>query len=88
MYHSWLVEDWLQVGFEALQVSEMQSQIRTEMAEGLASGMVAKLGVVMLCVKQPTTARRKDQWGAVEVLEPAVFGVKWVAQVYSIATRG
>lgn len=78
----------MQVGFEALQVSEMQSQTRTEMAQVLAFGMVVKMKVVMLCVKQPMTARQKDRWRAVEVLEPAVFGAEWVAQVYLIATKG
>ena len=88
MYHWCLVEGLLQVGFEALQVSAMQSQTKTEMAQVLVFGMIVKMEAVMLYVKQPMTARQKDQWRAVVVLEPAVFGAEWVAQVYSIATWG
>lgn len=87
MCHWWFVEDLVQVGLEAPHVSAMQSQTKTEMAQVLAFGMVVKSEVVMLCVKQPMTARQKDRRRAVEVLDPAVLGVEWVVQVYSIATR-
>lgn len=90
MHHWWLVESLLQVDFEVLQVSEMQSQTRTRMVKGLAFGMHVKLGVVMLYAKRPMTRRQKDRWRLVRVLrvsQLAVFGEDWVAQEYSIATR-
>lgn len=62
MRHSWLVEGLPQVGLEVLQVSQMQSQIWTQMAKGLlAFEMTVKLEMVMLSVRQPTTALQKDR---------------------------